>query len=208
MAAEAGADAIGLNFVGGPRRIDLARAEAILDVLPPFVSPVALVSLAGPAAGELNEQVTELLATRWIPTIQLYGEVTNKAVSRLAWAGYRPIVVLAVRDVGFAATPPIGVNRTGERGAAAMLLDTHDPGKQGGTGRCFAWSWVAQARVLGHLQGWPPILLAGGLTPENVAQAIREAAPYGVDVSSGVESSPGRKDPEKVRRFIEEARRH
>jgi phosphoribosylanthranilate isomerase len=207
MVAEAGADAIGLNFVGGPRRIDLKQAEVILDALPPLVVPVALVSLTGPGAGEMNEQVAELLATRWISTVQVYGEVTNKAVARLAWEGYRPIVPVPVRDIAFAATRPVGVSGGGEQGAAAVLLDTHDPGRLGGTGRSFAWSLVAQARALGHLQGWPPIILAGGLTPENVAQAIREAAPYGVDVSSGVESAPGHKDPEKVRRFVDEARK-
>jgi len=207
MVAEAGADAIGLNFVGGPRRIDLAQAEAILSVLPPFVVPVALVTLSGPAAGEINEQVAELLATRWISCVQVYGEVTGKAIARLVWEGYRPIVPVPVRDVCFAAARPVCVGPAGERGAAAVLLDTHEADKLGGTGRTFVWSWVAQARALGQLQGWPPIILAGGLTPDNVAQAIREAAPYGVDVSSGVESAPGRKDPEKVRRFVEEARK-
>jgi phosphoribosylanthranilate isomerase len=207
MVAEAGADAIGLNFVGGPRRIDLAQAETILDGLPPFVTPVALVTLAGPGAGEMNEQVVELLATRWMPTIQVYGDVTAEAVERLAWEGYRTILPVPVNDVGFAVARPAALRTASGHGAAAVLLDTHAPDKLGGTGRTFAWSWVAQARSLGQLHGWPPIILAGGLTPENVTQAIAEAAPYAVDVSSGVESAPGRKDADKVRRFVAEARK-
>jgi phosphoribosylanthranilate isomerase len=200
MAAEAGADAIGLNFVGGPRRIDVARAEEILRSLPPLVTPVALVSLAD---GCLNEQVAELLATQWVSTIQVYGDVTVEAVERLAWEGYRAIVPLPIRDESFAVAVAAEVSPK----AAAVLLDAHDPDRLGGTGKTIGWSWVRQAREQGHLTGWLPILLAGGLKPANVAEAIRECRPYGVDVSSGVESSPGRKDPDKVRCFIEEARR-
>ncbi|MBN1489198.1 MAG: phosphoribosylanthranilate isomerase [Phycisphaerae bacterium] len=204
LVADAGADAIGLNFVAGPRRIDLAQAEGILDALPPLVVPVALVQLTD---GLLNEQVAELLATRWIATIQIYGEVTPAAVTRLAWEGYRPIVPVHVRDETFAQTVPAVLATDRGRGAAAILLDTPHADKLGGTGQSFAWSWLRQARQRGELDAWPPVLLAGGLTPDNVAAAIETARPYGVDVASGVEDEPGRKSPEKVRRFIAEARR-
>ncbi len=206
MVAEAGADAIGLNFVGGPRRIDLTQAEAILAVLPPFVVPVALVEVTGPGVGELNEQILELLATRWVATVQVHGQVSAEAIGKLSWEGFRVILPVRVRDAEFAARP-VFLPRDRQRGPAAVLLDTHDPEKAGGTGRSFCWDWVRQAREQGELADWPPIIVAGGLTPENVGQAIAVTGPYAVDVSSGVESAPGRKDPAKVARFIAEARR-
>jgi phosphoribosylanthranilate isomerase len=89
------------------------------------------------------------------------------------------------------------------------VVDTYDPAKAGGTGTPFPWDWVAAARDGGARAGWPPIILAGGLRPENVAEAIREVRPYGVDVSSGVElaGTPGRKDVHQVKAFISHARR-
>jgi phosphoribosylanthranilate isomerase len=206
-AADAGADAIGLNFVAGPRRIDPLAAEAILDALPPLVVPVALIEIAPTEAGLFNEQVAELLATRWISTVQLYGEVTAETVHQLAWQGYRPLVPVHVRDASFAAPRPDVLGPPAAREVAGVLLDAYDPDKQGGTGRAFHWEWVRQARARGELAGWPPVVLAGGLTPDNVAEAVRRTTPYAVDVASGVESAPGRKDKDQVRRFIAEARR-
>jgi phosphoribosylanthranilate isomerase len=88
---------------------------------------------------------------------------------------------------------------------AALLLDTASPNHLGGTGQSFNWHWIAEARQAGELTGLPPIILAGGLTPANVADAIRVARPYAVDVSSGVEvpGHPGIKDPAKMRDFIQ-----
>jgi len=154
-----------------------------------------------------QKQVAELLATRWVSTIQVYGEASAEALDRLAWEGYRTLLPVTVQDAGFAANPPDALRNAAGTSVAAVVLDAHEPGKLGGTGKTFGWPWVNQARKRGELDRWPPILLAGGLTPDNVAQAIVEARPYGVDVSSGVESSPGRKDPDKVRRFVMEARR-
>ncbi len=87
----------------------------------------------------------------------------------------------------------------------AILLDTAHENKLGGTGQSFNWHWIAEARAAGELAGLPPIILAGGLTPDNVADAIRIAQPYAVDVSSGVEvvGKPGIKDPIKMRDFIQ-----
>jgi len=83
----------------------------------------------------------------------------------------------------------------------AWLLDAYVPGSSGGTGARFDWNLAVQARDLGH-----PLILAGGLKPENIAEAVRQVRPFAVDVSSGVEASPGLKSPEKVRRFVAEAR--
>jgi phosphoribosylanthranilate isomerase len=81
------------------------------------------------------------------------------------------------------------------------LLDAHVPGAAGGTGARFDWNIAVQARELGH-----PLILAGGLKPENIAEAVRQVRPFAVDVSSGVEIAPGRKDPERIRRLIDAAR--
>jgi phosphoribosylanthranilate isomerase len=89
----------------------------------------------------------------------------------------------------------------------ALVLDTASNKALGGTGETFNWEWIKEARDAGELEGLPPIILAGGLTPENVAEAIRIAQPYAVDVSSGVEvvGKPGVKDPIKMRDFIQAA---
>src|SRR5690606_26697728 len=94
------------------------------------------------------------------------------------------------------------------RAAAGVILDAYDPGQLGGTGRSFSWEWVTQARAAGSLADWPPILLAGGLTPENVTRAIQIVRPYGVDVASGVERDDHsrRKDPQKLVQFVRAAR--
>ena len=90
----------------------------------------------------------------------------------------------------------------------AILLDTAAAGKLGGTGQSFDWNWIAEARAAGELEGLPPIILAGGLTPDNVAEAIRIARPYAVDVSSGVEfpGQPGIKDPARIKAFVQAVR--
>lgn len=203
-AAEAGADALGLNFVGGPRQIDLGRAAEILECLPAFVSPVALVRLE---QGRVPDELLELLGEFWVSHLQVYGEVTAGSLAILAQTGFRVMPVLPVRDEAFPeAAAKWLVEETGHR-PSAIVLDTHDPERAGGTGKSFPWDWVAAAREAGRLAGWPPIVLAGGLRPENVADAVRRVRPYGVDVSSGVEiaGSPGRKDPEKMRTFIRNA---
>lgn len=201
LAAEAGADAIGLNFVGGPRRITPAQADAILKKLPPLVSPVALVSLlsGGPA-----EDLRSWLRHSPVRHVQVYDLSDPQAASAWAGEGYVVLTVVRVRSASLCEASELDVIRT----SAGVILDGYDAGRLGGTGRSFSWEWVAQARGEGRLADWPPILLAGGLRPENVAQAVQLARPYGVDVSSGVEveGQPGRKDPQKVAEFIRQAR--
>lgn len=197
LAVEAGADAIGVNLVGGPRRVPVERADSILDALAPFVEPVVLAVLGDPLLDPALVEVLERRAVRWV---QVYGAVTPANVARLAEAGYRPVVPVRVEGPDFA------VRAAAWRGVPAVLLDTYEAGTVGGTGRTFPWEWVRAARQRGELTDWPPIILAGGLTPENVAEAIRHAEPYAVDVCSGVEARPGRKDFDKMRRFVQAAR--
>jgi phosphoribosylanthranilate isomerase len=118
-----------------------------------------------------------------------------------AWAG--PLIVaFAVRDADSldVVRRYLDVCRGRGRLPAALLLDAHVPGQFGGTGRTAPWDLLADFRP------GVPLLLAGGLTPDNVAEAVRRVRPDGVDVASGVESAPGRKDPERLRRFIDQAR--
>lgn len=209
-AAQAGADAVGLNFVGGPRRIEPAIAREILGMLPPIVTPVALVRLdqAG-LPGELLELFDEFR----LSYLQIYdpvgqeGGLPETTLTRLAATGFRLIPVLAVKGVDIGKQLTAWGTAPPEHRPSAVVLDTYDPLCEGGTGRSFRWEWVAAARKTGA-GVWPPIFLAGGLNPENVAEAIRVAAPYGVDVSSGVEmgGSPGRKDRAKMIAFVRNAR--
>jgi phosphoribosylanthranilate isomerase len=217
LAAEVGADAVGLNFVGGPRRIAPAVARAILRVLPPMVTPVALVRMD--EAG-LPRELLELFGEFRVSHLQLYGRPgpdaksaqacetpTPQVLAALIAAGFRPMPALAVRDAGFAARLTEWGSLPSESRPCAVVLDAYDPDHEGGTGRSFRWQWVHEARSSGSA-AWPPILLAGGLNPDNVAEAVRLVRPYAVDVSSGVErpGSPGRKDPDKVSAFVRNAR--
>jgi phosphoribosylanthranilate isomerase len=170
-----------------------------------MVTPVALVRLQG---GAVPDELLELLGQFWVSHIQVYGDFESRKLAILRRDGFRPIPVVSVRDGGFADQAAFWWAKGGEPSAAAVVLDAYDPGRDGGTGSRFRWEWVSAARQAGRLEGWPPIILAGGLRPENVTEAIRVARPYAVDVSSGVEieGPPGRKDPSRMRAFVRAAR--
>lgn len=204
-AVQAGADAIGLNFYAGRRQIDTATAAAILEVLPPFVTPVALVQIREEG---LADSLVNLLARYRVRVLQVYGEITGDAIIRLGMGGFTAIPVVAVRGADFAASPPIWRTSTGQWRPNAVILDAYDPNRSGGTGRPFRWEWVREARAAGLLDGWPPLILAGGLNPDNVEEAIRIVRPYAVDVSSGVEldTAPGKKDPARMQAFVQRAK--
>lgn len=189
-AIDAGADALGFVFVPGtPRFIEPARAAAITRGLPPFVSRVGLFVDAEPAL------IRATLAEARLDTVQLHGDELPE-VGRCLRGQVRVIQAFRVRG-------PEIVQRLAEYRDAcdAWLLDAYVPGSSGGTGARFDWNLAVQARDLGH-----PLILAGGLKPENIAEAVQQVRPFAVDVSSGVEASPGLKSPEKMRRFVAEAR--
>jgi phosphoribosylanthranilate isomerase len=194
QAALAGADALGLNFYSGsPRYVGPAAADLILRALPPFVEPVGVfVEVPLPRA---LEQVRSLGR---IHTIQWHGQDREPG----ACYPFHLIAAFPVRDESSleAIGRYLDACRDLSRMPSALLLDAHVPGQHGGTGRTAPWHLLASFRP------GLPVILAGGLTPDNVAEAVREVRPYGVDVASGVESAPGRKDPDKVRRFIDNAR--
>lgn len=186
-AAEAGADAIGLVFhEASPRAVTSAAARAIVDALPPFVTTVALF-LDAPA-----ERVAEVLEAVPVDLIQFHGRETP-AFCRGFGRPYIKAMPLGddLDAAAFAA----------EYGdARGFLVDSHRAGEAGGTGRVFDWSRYPSALAA-------PVVLAGGLSPDNVAAAVRATRPWGVDVSSGVESAPGLKDSAKMATFIEEVQR-
>lgn len=181
-AARHGADAIGLVFhPPSPRRVDVARAAAIVEALPPFCDAVALFVDPTPTA------VRDVLEAMRIDLLQFHGDESPEFCR-----GFGVPYMKAVR------MRP-GVDLTAEaaryRDAAALLLDAWHEALAGGTGTSFAW------------QGLPagleaPAMLAGGLHADNVAEAIRIVRPYGVDVSSGVESAPGIKDAVRIGAFV------
>jgi len=184
-AVQAGANAIGLVFADSPRRIDVERARGVLAGVGPFVTPVALF-VNSPL--EVIAGITDSLGIR---TVQLHGDEPPELVDAL-----RPLqVIKAVRVADEADLENLKRYRPD-----AFLLDARVSGKAGGTGKTFDWSLAVEpARRF-------RVILAGGLNPDNVADAVRQVRPYAVDVSSGVESSPGRKDPDKMKAFIDRAR--
>ncbi|HJV67092.1 MAG TPA: phosphoribosylanthranilate isomerase [Geomonas sp.] len=185
LAARAGADALGFIFhEKSPRNIDPERAASIIAALPPFIQVVGLFVNAE------VDFVNETADRCRLDIIQLHGEESPqycRSVRR------RVMKVFRVRGMESLAS-------MAEYQVAGFVLDAYSPNAHGGTGATFDWDCAIAAKEHG------PIVLAGGLGPENVAGAVAKVAPYGVDVSSGVELSPGIKDPEKVREFIRQAK--
>ena len=185
-AARLGADAIGLVFYPpSPRAIDPVRAARIRDVLPPFVQPVAL--FVNPALDEVDAVLQVMPEVM----LQFHGDESPEFCSSFG----RPY--LKALPMGKGSAPVIEARRHVH--AAGFLLDSHDAGGVGGTGKAFDWSIIPELNR--------PILLAGGLRPENVFDAVCTARPWAVDISSGVESAPGIKDSVKMAAFINEVRR-
>ena len=186
LAAELGADALGFIFhVQSPRKVDAEAARAIIAQLPPFVAAV------GVFVDEDTAVVRELSANVGLDWVQLHGQESPDYCRSL---GRKVIKAFRIQDEG-------SLRRLADyRGAAqAMLLDTYKKGQAGGTGEIFDWHLARKAKQYGT------IILAGGLTAENVAQAIATAGPAAVDAASGTEAAPGKKDPAKLRAFVEAA---
>jgi len=183
-AVDSGADALGFIFAPSPRRVTPEQATDIVAALPVFVNKVG-VFLDHP----LNE-VLSIMKMCGLDTAQLHG-TESADYCRALFPGV--IKSFRVKDGSVLAHLP-------QYRAGAYLLDGYDPVLPGGTGQGFDWDIARRAAQHG------PIILSGGLNPDNVNRAIAQASPYAVDVCSGVESAPGRKDHGKLRAFVEAAR--
>ena len=187
-AAGEGADAIGLVFwPDSPRAVTPERARAIGEALPPFVVRVGVFVDAS------RDEMARVADAAGLDMLQLHGDEPPEALAGLP---RRALKAVRIGD-GFA--PEDALRYEGL--AAGLLLDAPAPGRPGGTGRPFDWSLARGVRERTRF-----LLLAGGLTPESVAAAIHAVRPHGVDVSSGVESAPGRKDPKRVKAFLDAVR--
>jgi phosphoribosylanthranilate isomerase len=186
LCVEAGASAIGLNFVStSPRRVSAGQARAIARAVRGRTLVVGVVAdLEVP-------QMRALLESAELECLQLHGDETPATLATMLPHAYKAVRVGSAADVEAARV------YQGEY----LLADARVEGKLGGSGKTFDWSLVA------GLARERKLTLAGGLTPQNVGEAVRSVLPYCVDVASGVESAPGVKDPAKVLAFIEAARR-
>ena len=182
IAAEAGADMVGLMFYEkSPRCIDLSKAVEISSALPPFIMRVGVFVNPEP------DLVVRAIGECGLSLLQFHGDETPEFCTRF---GIMSMKAFRIRDaISLEALPSYPTD--------AYLLDAYSAAGFGGTGEKFNWDLAVVAKRYAK-----PIFLAGGLTPENVAAAIKQVQPFGVDVSSGVESAPGKKDAAKIKAFI------
>ncbi len=185
QAVECGADALGLVFyAGSPRYVSAEQGRRIVAALPPLVSTVGLF------VNQTAREISDIARFCGIDVLQLHGDETPEQCQLPPW---RVIKALRIRDQQ-------SLRNLASYQVSGLLLDAWQADRYGGTGHSFNWQLavpVARQR---------PVILAGGLTPANVAEAVSIVQPYAVDVSSGVESAPGRKDPDLVATFIRNAK--
>jgi phosphoribosylanthranilate isomerase len=190
-AIDCGADALGFNFFPGSKRyIDISAAKDWMAELPRHVVKVAV--LVNPT----ERQAVEVAQLSFIDVLQLHGEESPAFCRTIAKRGIAFVKALPVRDKDTLRDIPSFFTRT-------IMLDSGTGQDFGGTGETFSWVF---ARRFIDVHRELNVILAGGLTPENVAVAIRQVRPFAVDVASGVESAPGRKDGARLRAFINAAR--
>lgn len=183
-AARLGADAIGLVFYAkSPRAVNIPQAQAVARALPPFVTIVGLFVDAAP------EEIRKVLTAVPLDLLQFHGNEAPQACRAYGLPYLKVIHMAEDTDMVSGARP--------YDDAAGILVDTYVQGVPGGTGRSFDWSRLPAALTC-------PLILAGGLNPDNVAAAVAQVRPWAVDVSGGVETAPGIKDAAKVAAFIRE----
>jgi phosphoribosylanthranilate isomerase len=186
-AASSGADAIGLVFAESPRKVSVEEAREIAAALPEGVLKV------GVFVNEEPEEVLRIAREVGLDYAQLHGDETPETVTFLREGGVKVMKALRVRDEGSLAAME-------GYGADLVMLDAWSEKARGGTGKRFDWALAKSLRGRGN------IVVSGGLSPENVREAISFFAPYGVDASSSLEEAPGKKNEERVRRFVSAAK--
>jgi phosphoribosylanthranilate isomerase len=187
VAADAGADAVGLIFAESPRRVSIEEARRISTVLPENIIRVGVFVDEKPA------EVLTISREVGLDLAQLHGDETPEAVTAVREGGVKVMKALRVRDAA-------SLQALDRYEADLILLDSYSKRARGGTGERFDWG------VANSFTGRDNIVVSGGLGPENVREAIEFFEPYGVDASSALEDEPGRKNGERVRRFVLAAR--
>ncbi len=186
-AAEAGADALGFVFYpDSPRFIDPGNARAIIAKLPVFITSV------GVFVDESEDLIRRIIREGGIQILQFHGSESPVLCTR-----FREKVIKAIRI-----KDEESISEMQMYDVDTFLLDTYLDCAKGGTGKTFNWKYAEMAKKNGR------IILSGGLNPSNIGNAVRKLKPYGVDVSSGVEISPGKKDHDKIREFVREAKKY
>lgn len=187
-AIDAGVDAIGFIFAeNSPRYVSPEKVKEIVAALPPFIN------ITGVFVDKDPVEIEEIIAYCGLNYVQLHGSEDGEYCSKLAQAA-TPCKVIKAFRVG---TATMAADfKPYEESVKGFLLDTYVEGQEGGTGKPFNWS------IIESLNLQLPVILAGGLTPENVAEAVRAVRPFAVDINSGVEIEPGKKDIDKLRAAI------
>jgi len=186
-AIQLGADAIGFVFAKSPRHVSIQEAERIIEKLPPFVNFTGLFVNA-------NRKVVEkTIKTCKIDTLQFHGEESNGYCSYFKRT-HKVVKAFRIKDKKI-------LDLLLNYDVDGYLLDTYIEGAAGGTGKIFDWNLAKRAKTLVS-----PVILSGGLNPGNVVQAIKKVRPYAVDVSSGIEKRPGKKDLKLMKKFIKAVR--
>ena len=192
-AVSCGADAVGFVFAAGSKRvIDPHKARELAQLVPAFVARVGLF------LDQDAEQVGSILEQVPLSLLQFHGREDATYCRQFGL----PYIKAVSMNSGHVAEQAVKQAEREFPDAAALLMDSHEPGGLGGTGRAFDWKRIGQ---IGSQTG-RPLILAGGLTPDNVRAAVHLVKPWAVDVSSGVEEAPGIKNAEAMRRFIEQAK--
>ena len=186
---ENGANAVGFIFAGSPRQVKPEQVRKIIEKLPPFVQKV------GVFVNEMPSVISKIARETGLTAVQLHGEEIPHFCDSLL-----PLTVIK----GFRVKGEIDIKvLKAYTNVSAYLLDSFMEGKKGGTGKIFDWNLALLAKKHGK-----PVILAGGLTPANILEALKKVTPYGVDVGSGVESKPGKKDKKKLKDFISKVRKY
>jgi phosphoribosylanthranilate isomerase len=188
LAVGLGADALGFIFAESPRQITPIMAKAIIRNLPPLVQTVGVFVNEEPA------RIKEIKSLCGLDLIQLHGDELPEICQDLMPHSIKAFRVQDETDIN-------NINRY-QGTIRAILLDSFQQGKAGGTGRTFDWSLAVKAKETGF-----PVILAGGLGPENIQEAITTVQPYAVDVNSGIEEQPGKKDPVLMKQLMEKLRK-
>lgn len=187
VAADSGADAIGLLFAESPRRLSRERAREISAV------PPSRVARVGVFVDATTDEVLSTAREVGLDYAQLHGEETPDTVAKIRAGGVKVVKALRVRDEG-------SLSSMEDYAADMYLLDSWSERARGGTGERFNWA------LAGNIRRYDNILISGGITLENVGEALDFFEPYGVDASSSLERAPGEKDDERVRRFVSAAK--